>query len=236
MKKWINGIIVVALMSSMANGKMFRDSNTEIIVDTDTHLMWQDNDEVRSKYIDWTKAMDYCENLSFAGYDDWKLPDINSLQNLHQYNAVLEKHKENSSYWSSTIRNDGKIFEYYCDYNGDCWKPRVSSKEDTNYPRCVRSGKSSDPLVKKYDKYVADEKKAEQVREDAYNAKIAKFRKNLQEGDDTSSGIVIQIKGNLVKIQTNDSQCSQRDYKGNCNNWINTPVEKWVKRNELYPN
>lgn len=65
--------------------------------------------------------------------------------------------------------------------------------------------------------------------------KVANFRKNLKVGDDATAGMVIEIKGDLIKIQTNDSQCSQRDYKGNCSNWINTPVEKWVKRRELYP-
>lgn len=73
--------------------------------------------------------------------------------------------------------------------------------------------------------------KEEQERE----KKVANFRKSLQVGDDTSTGIVIEIKGNLVKIQTNDEQCSQRDYDGKCRNWISTPVEKWVKRSELLP-
>lgn len=79
------------------------------------------------------------------------------------------------------------------------------------------------------------EAEAEKQRQIAYNKKVANFRKNLKVGDDASAGIVIEIKGNLVKIQTNDRQCTQRDYRGNCGNYINTPVEKWVKRSELYP-
>lgn len=67
------------------------------------------------------------------------------------------------------------------------------------------------------------------------NAKVKAFRKRVKVGDDTSDGIVIKIKGNLIKIQSNNSQCSQRDYKNNCVNWINTPVEKWVKRSKIYP-
>lgn len=83
----------------------------------------------------------------------------------------------------------------------------------------------------------AQARQAEQARkeQEAYDKKVANFRKNLKVGDDASAGMVIEIKGDLVKIQTNDSQCSQRDHKGNCSNWINTPVEKWVKRRELYP-
>lgn len=77
----------------------------------------------------------------------------------------------------------------------------------------------------------AREKKAQIADE----ARIAAFRKRLKSGDDTSAGVVVEVKGNLVKIQTNDSQCSQRDYDGNCKNWINTPAEKWFKRSEVYP-
>jgi hypothetical protein len=70
---------------------------------------------------------------------------------------------------------------------------------------------------------------------EAYDRRVADFRKSVKEGDDASQGVVVQVKGNLVKIQTNDSQCSQRNYNGSCTNYINTPVEKWFKRSEIYP-
>lgn len=78
------------------------------------------------------------------------------------------------------------------------------------------------------------ELRAKQEQE-AYDRKVANFRKNLKVGDDATAGMVIEIKGDLIKIQTNDSQCSQKDYNGKCMNYVNTPVEKWVKRRELYP-
>lgn len=80
-------------------------------------------------------------------------------------------------------------------------------------------------------------RQAEQARkeQEAYDRKVANFRKNLKVGDDATAGMVIEIKGNLIKIQTNDRQCSQKDYNGKCMNYVNTPVEKWVKRSELYP-
>lgn len=80
-------------------------------------------------------------------------------------------------------------------------------------------------------------RQAEQARkeQEAYDKKVANFRKNLKVGDDASAGMVIEIKGDLVKIQTNDRQCSQKDYNGKCMNYVNTPVEKWVKRRDLYP-
>lgn len=95
------------------------------------------------------------------------------------------------------------------------------------------------PYFKKRDLESAQTAEREaQIRkrqEEDRTRKVAAFRKALQEGDETTSGIVIQVKGNLVKIQTNDTQCSQRNYDGVCANYINTPVEKWVKRSEIYP-
>ena len=43
------------------------------------------------------------------------------------------------------------------------------------------------------------------------------------------------VKENIVKVQTNDSQCTQRNNNGDCLNWITTPVEKWFKKNDIYP-
>ncbi len=79
------------------------------------------------------------------------------------------------------------------------------------------------------------QRKIENARLKLENARLEKFRKNVSPGDNVSTGIVVEVKGNLIKIQTNDSQCSQRNYEGNCTNYINTPAEKWFKRSEVYP-
>lgn len=77
---------------------------------------------------------------------------------------------------------------------------------------------------------VADENKSRRLQTE----KTSLFRKHLQPGDDTNFGTVIEVKPNMVKVQTNESQCSQRDYTGTCLNWINTSAEKWFKRSEIY--
>jgi len=68
-----------------------------------------------------------------------------------------------------------------------------------------------------------------------HESNLQKFRTNIREGDDTTDGVVVQVKGSLIKVQTNESQCTQRDYKDNCVNWVNTPAEKWFKKSEVYP-
>lgn len=136
----------------------------------------------------------------------------------HRYYYSSNKDNQTGNYWGSDIDN-GHIYTLSDSYNHARLVIDTHSKDFKIY---------QDLLFNKHNQ------KLQKARNELQN-KIANFRKNLKVGDDASTGIVIEIKGNLVKIQTNDSQCSQRDYKHSCINWITTPVEKWVKRNQLYP-
>ena len=55
----------------------------------------------------WCEALAYCENLSLAGHDDWRLPNVRELQSIVDYgrhdpaiDPVFEAVSD--SYWSST--------------------------------------------------------------------------------------------------------------------------------------
>jgi hypothetical protein len=79
------------------------------VTDTSTGLMWQ---QATADSFQWHEALTYCENLSFAGYDDWRLPNANELQSLVDYGkefpAINTKafpdtpNTEASYYWTST--------------------------------------------------------------------------------------------------------------------------------------
>ena len=60
----------------------FVDNGDGTVTDTTTGLMWQQGE---GGYMDWWDAMDYCENLQLAGYDDWRLPNRNELQSIVDY-------------------------------------------------------------------------------------------------------------------------------------------------------
>ncbi len=61
----------------------FTDNGDGTITDVATGLMWQQADDGTTR--DWEDALSYAENLSLAGYDDWRLPNAKELQSIVDY-------------------------------------------------------------------------------------------------------------------------------------------------------
>ncbi len=61
------------------NGHNYVNNGDGTITDTDTELMWT---QVPSAAMNWTSAIAHAENLTTAGYTDWRLPNIKELQTL----------------------------------------------------------------------------------------------------------------------------------------------------------
>ena len=54
-----------------------------VVTDSTTGLQWQKNYDVDGKH--WQEALSYCENLEYAGYSDWRLPNTNELVSLFDF-------------------------------------------------------------------------------------------------------------------------------------------------------
>ncbi len=61
----------------------FNDNGNGTITDQATGLMWQQSDSGAG--LNWADALAYCENLNYAGYDDWRLPNAKELQSIVDY-------------------------------------------------------------------------------------------------------------------------------------------------------
>ncbi|CAN2040079.1 hypothetical protein GMMP15_1530042 [Candidatus Magnetomoraceae bacterium gMMP-15] len=59
------------------------DNRDGTVTDTENNLMWQQKNAGKMR---WKQAINYCENLSFAGYDDWRLPTREELVTLGNKN------------------------------------------------------------------------------------------------------------------------------------------------------
>jgi hypothetical protein len=90
-------------------------ATVETVTDNCTGLMWQKdtadtNDDWQIDEYDrlaWRDALAYCEELSFVGHDDWRLPNVRELQSIVDYGrdhpAVDPVFESTMSwYWSSS--------------------------------------------------------------------------------------------------------------------------------------
>jgi hypothetical protein len=107
----------------------FVDNRDETITDNATGLMWQQADSLQG--LNWEEALQYAENLTLGGYDDWRLPNAKELQSIVDYtrspetsnSAAIDSIFKTSSikneagekdypyYWSSTTHLDGPVPE-----------------------------------------------------------------------------------------------------------------------------
>lgn len=56
-----------------------RNHTDEVVIDKSNGLMWQDSVDNVSLTMPWEQAIDYCGASTHAGFDDWRLPNINEL-------------------------------------------------------------------------------------------------------------------------------------------------------------
>jgi hypothetical protein len=61
----------------------FVDNGDGTITDQATGLMWMKADSGMA--MNWQEALNYCESLEYAGYDDWRLPNAKELQSIVDY-------------------------------------------------------------------------------------------------------------------------------------------------------
>lgn len=126
-----------------ANDAFFIDRVT--FIDYDTNLMWQDNVEAKTVQKDWQGAINYCKDLSLAGFNDWRLPKIEELDFIiddTQYNPAIKLGFENVvgyQYWSSSNSLENSKSAWYVDFGRGSSSPIL--KNQNNYVRCVRDSR-----------------------------------------------------------------------------------------------
>ena len=113
----------------------FVDNKDDTITDQSTDLMWTKKDNGHyhighAEYggLNWQEALQYCEELSIADYDDWRLPNTKELQGIVDYTrspdttksaaidpvfdvtSIIDEggNKNYPFYWTGTTHLEGK--------------------------------------------------------------------------------------------------------------------------------
>lgn len=125
-------------------GSDFLDNGDGTVSDRSTGLTWQKGEGGR---MDWRKALTYCEGLSLAGHDDWRLPNVREIASIMDLgrgtppvidiNFFPETHPE--GYWSSTSYQQTRSFHAFAGYFQHGYIGRQEEKTyDGYYVRCLR--------------------------------------------------------------------------------------------------
>ncbi len=95
----------------------FVDNHDGTVTDQATGLMWQQADSGQAYH--WEDALAWCENLSLADDNDWRLPNAKELQSIVDYtrapavtaspaiNPIFAVTEMESFFWTSTTHLDG---------------------------------------------------------------------------------------------------------------------------------
>ena len=111
------------------------------VTDTKTQLMWKQASET-GEYT-WDAAMaKFGKNVSFAGYDDWRMPTKEELKTLVDkthcptIDPTAFPNTQSTWYWSSTARDTSNAWYVNFSNGNDYWSNRYVG----NHVRLVRSG------------------------------------------------------------------------------------------------
>ena len=119
----------------------YEENGNQTITDLVTGLMW--TEVVEEPQYSWEEAIGYCDELAFAGADDWRLPSKVELESIVNYDntypAIDEAFScQSAFYWSSTphLPNPPYAWGVYCFDGADHWL----HKSNRYAVRCVRDG------------------------------------------------------------------------------------------------
>jgi len=106
----------------------FVDNGDGTISDRATGLMWMKADS--GKAMNWEQALKYAESLRYAGYHDWRLPNVKELQSIVDYSRAPDAREPaahgpaidpifnltriESWYWTSTTHLENGFAYYVC--------------------------------------------------------------------------------------------------------------------------
>ena len=137
-----------------ADRNFTRDDTKDIVIDNLTGLIWQDSSTVATATMDHATAVTVCDNLTFAGFDDWRLPTLKELRTILNYevsypaptytlspSGVYEEFDNMADdiyahYWTSTVSPTDPT---YFGVVGHGFSKSIFDLQTTaNHVRCVR--------------------------------------------------------------------------------------------------
>lgn len=138
-------LTVMTAVASPAMSAHFTDIGDGTVADGDTSLVWQQRGDNIAKT--WEEAINYCETLSLAEAQDWRLPNIKELSTLVDYTvfspAINQTFFPGGHYvnWSSTSDNRDPSVAWVVHFgDGEVSRTYYNKFSNPSYVLCVRGG------------------------------------------------------------------------------------------------
>ena len=138
------------------SGSRYTDNGDGTVTDNLTGLMWvKDPGQIGGPWgysgypyqMSWYDAIYNCENLDYAGYSDWRLPNIRELQSLvdyGRYGPAIDYYTfpnvQTSGYWSSTLYEGYDYYAWLVYFYDGSMNNCPRDYYYNNYVRPVRGG------------------------------------------------------------------------------------------------
>ena len=139
-----------------------RDDTLEVVTDTLTGLIWEDDEAVKNNAKKWDEVQGECQQRTTGGFLDWRFPNRHELFYLAQKGDIaLDSEFANKStyltdYWTSSPK---KIYVRFSDATSNF-------AQNVNYTRCVRGKELTSSLIRDDAKHVVIDKKHKLMWED----------------------------------------------------------------------
>jgi len=125
----------------------YTDNGDGTITDNRTGLMWlKDANQYNGGAAQtWEAALSGCEGFTYAGYTDWRLPNVKELITIVRYegsapyiNTTYFLNTQSNYYWTSTTYVPTTTYAMFVNFGSG--SVNVSTKTNTYYVRPVRGG------------------------------------------------------------------------------------------------
>ncbi len=111
----------------------FVNNGDGTVTDNATGLMWTRDDNGAA--VLWEDALDYAETSSFAGYSDWRLPNVKELQSIVDYTRSPDSTASaaiSSVFNVTSITNEAGQADYPCFWSGTTHIAYMMGQEGAN--------------------------------------------------------------------------------------------------------
>lgn len=137
----ITHLLLLGSLATFMNAQFIKEGN--IVKDTKTNFLWQDNKEAKTLKMGWKEGQAYCKKLEIDGVKGWEMPGFGALFSIvdtKMYNPTLDKafkYFEPKDYWSTKVFSHGVSNEaFVVEFKGGAFNRK---KMDTKFNvRCYK--------------------------------------------------------------------------------------------------